>query len=72
MAKPKQKSNLKKKRSPKPIPALRLRPSTEPLPDLGHVEETLRDLIGRAEEPQQDDDEPRRDQREQREEAAHA
>lgn len=53
MAKPKQASKQKKPKR-KPIPALKLRPSSTPMPELGQVEETLRDLIGRAEEPQRE------------------
>lgn len=56
MAKPKRMSSPKKKRKGKPrrIPALKLRPSTDPLPELGQVEDVLRDLIGRAEEPRRE------------------
>src|SRR4028118_920532 len=57
VAEPKRKADAKKKkgkRKPKPIPALKLRPSTDPLPELGQVEETIRDLIDRAEEPRRE------------------
>jgi hypothetical protein len=56
VAKPKRISSPKKKRKGKPrrIPALKLRPSSDPLPELGQVEDVLRDLIGRAEEPRQE------------------
>lgn len=57
MAEPKRRAEAKKKkrkRKPKPIAALKLRPSTDPLPELGQVEDTIRDLIDRADEPRRE------------------
>lgn len=57
MSKPRRTSKGKKARS---IPAVTVRESAVPLPELGQVEDVLRDLIGRAEEPRQEGPGPRK------------